>query len=65
MKDKDVCRCGGCGAWKVRTRLCFICGIILQAECVESTAKRLADEIARREGHTIARRQRELLEAVA
>ena len=65
MKDKDVCRCGGCGSWKVRTRLCFVCGIILQAECVESTAKRLADEIARREGHTIARRQRELLEAVA
>lgn len=43
VKDKDICRCGECGAWKLRARLCRTCEMALVTESLTAFyAKRAA-----------------------
>ncbi|MFM8155420.1 MAG: hypothetical protein ACKOAF_04995 [Actinomycetes bacterium] len=58
LTDADVCRCHDCAGWKVRARLCAVCTILIQQQCVESIAERAeADRIAR-EAHEFVTRLR-------
>lgn len=57
LTDRDVRRCGQCGAWTLIGRHCRACTLRIQVECDNATRARLAQAHARQQQRLIEERR--------